>query len=86
MKPHRKNRSRAYYQHHRRRVIQKKVTISKFNGHNTPSSGYFAKGKVHCSCWMCTQKSYRDGYPRSVIVQLDRLNSQLRDYFHGKES
>ena len=81
MKPHQTNRSRAYYRHHRRRAIQRKAKIAEYNGCYVPSNGYFAKGKVHCSCWMCSQKTNKDGFPHSQVNQLERLNRQLFDYF-----
>ncbi|MEK4967065.1 hypothetical protein MKX29_05095 [Cytobacillus sp. FSL R7-0696] len=57
MKPHIKNRSRAYYRHHRKRVIHRKTKIAEQTGWQSRFTGYFAKGKVHCSCWMCSQKT-----------------------------
>lgn len=85
MKPTRKNRSRAYYRHHRNRVIQRKTKIAKHTGWYSPFTGYFAKGKVHCSCSMCTVKSKKDRYPHSQMVQLETLNSQLHDYIKEEE-
>ncbi|PKR84397.1 hypothetical protein [Heyndrickxia camelliae] len=85
MKPHQKNRSRSYYRHQRRRTIQRKAKIAEHNGWYVPSKGYFAKGKVHCSCWMCSQKTNKDGFPHSQIIQLERLKSQLSDYFSEEE-
>ena len=81
MKPHQKNRSRAYYRHHRKRIIQRKARIAGHLGWHSRFTGYFAKGKVHCSCWMCSQKTNRDGFPHSQVIQIERLNRQLFDYF-----
>ncbi|MFC0413889.1 DUF2691 family protein [Cytobacillus solani] len=85
VKPHQKNRSRSYYRHHRNRVIQRKIKIAKQLEWQSRFTGYFAKGKVHCSCWMCTQKTNRNGYPHSQIMQLERLESLLCDYFNEGE-
>ncbi|WP_216664724.1 hypothetical protein [Bacillus sp. WMMC1349] len=85
MKPHQKNRSRAYFRHHRKRVIQRKIKIVKHLGWQPRITGYFAKGKVHCSCWMCSQKTKKDGFPHSQNIQLERLNSQLYDDFSEGE-
>lgn len=82
MKPYQKNRSRAYFRHHRKRVIQRRTKIAKYSGWQSRFTGYFAKGKVHCSCWMCSQKTKKDGFPHSQNIQLERLNSQLYDYFN----
>lgn len=83
MKPHNKNRSRAYYRHHRKRVIQRKIKFAKQIGWHSRFTGYFAKGKVHCSCWMCSDKTKKDGFPHSQITQLESLNSQLSDFYSG---
>ncbi len=85
MKPHNKNRSRTYYRHHRKRVIQRKTKIAKQIGWHSRFTGYFAKGKVHCSCWMCSQKTKTDGFPHSQIIRLERMNSQLYDYYSEEE-
>lgn len=73
--------SRSYYRHHQKRVIQRKVKIAKQLDWHVPYTGQIAKGKVHCSCWMCSQKTRRDGFPHSKTVQLEGLKSQLSDYF-----
>ncbi|HWO97758.1 MAG TPA: hypothetical protein VNM45_15770 [Bacillus sp. (in: firmicutes)] len=85
MKPHQKNRNRSYYRHHRKRVIQRKAKIAKQLGWHVTYEGQFAKGKVHCSCWMCSQKTNRNGFPHSQITQLEGLNNQLSDYFREGE-
>lgn len=85
MKPHQKNRSRSYYRHHRNRVIQRKTKIAKQIGWHSRSTGYFAKGKIHCSCWMCSNKTKYDGFPHSQIIQLERLSCQLSDYYSEAE-
>ncbi|WP_205628759.1 hypothetical protein, partial [Acinetobacter baumannii] len=65
----------------RRRVIQRKAKIAKRLGWHVPFKGQLTKGKVHCSCWMCSQKTNKNGFPHSQIVQLERLNHQLSDLF-----
>ena len=61
------NRSRAYRRFQRNRAIHHKSMILrdywKLNDADywTPERyGVLAKGKVHCSCWMCRRKSYDD--------------------------
>ena len=85
MKPYQKNRSRAYYRHHRNRVIQRKTKIAKQIGWHSRFSGFFAKGKIHCSCWMCSEKTNKDGFPHSQTIQLERLSGQLSDYYSEDE-
>ena len=84
MKPHNKNRERAYYRHHRKRVIQRKAKMAKQIGWHSRFTGYLAKGKIHCSCGLCTQKTNKHGFPHSQVAQLERLNSKLLDYFIGE--
>ncbi|GLC90313.1 hypothetical protein [Lysinibacillus piscis] len=80
MKPYHQNRSRAYYRHHRRRMIQRKLKIAKCYDWHFRYTGQFAKGKVHCSCWMCAVKTKKDGFPHSQVKQLNYLQSQLEEY------
>jgi len=64
-------------------VIQRKLKIAERLGWHVSYAGRFAKGKVHCSCWMCSQKTGRDGYQHGQVMQWERLSSQLSDYFDG---
>jgi hypothetical protein len=60
------NRSRAYYREQRIRAInRKKGILKRLGGDDLVQAwsgggvfGRFAKGKIHCSCWMCRTKSY----------------------------
>ncbi|GIP33513.1 hypothetical protein J2TS4_27230 [Paenibacillus sp. J2TS4] len=74
MKKSRK-RSRAYYRHHRRRVIQRKNKIAKQLGWNERYAGKFAKGKVHCSCYYCRKKTKYLGLPKSDLVRMQRMDN-----------
>ncbi|MEK4487222.1 hypothetical protein MHH81_16975 [Psychrobacillus sp. FSL H8-0484] len=85
MKPQQRNRSRSYYRHHRKRVIQRKVKIANQYEWNVRYAGQFAKGKVHCSCSMCSRKTKRDGFTHSQIIQLEGLHNQLSEYFREGE-
>ena len=81
MKPNQKNRSRVYIRHQRNRVIQRKKKIAIQYGWRPKFDGYLARGKIHCSCPMCSIKTKKNGFPHSQVIQLENLNSQLRDYF-----
>ncbi|MEW4285278.1 hypothetical protein [Priestia koreensis] len=81
MKPNHKNRTRSYYRYHRRRVIQRKTRLAEHTGWHVPSVGYFAKGKVHCSCCLCAVKTNVDGYPHSEVKRLESCDDQMRTYF-----
>jgi hypothetical protein len=57
--------SRVYRRSQRERVINKKVHLLRQIGGernvfawSRGNVGRFAKGKIHCSCWMCRSKSY----------------------------
>ena len=57
--------TRAYRRSQRDRVINRKICIlRKIGGENNVFAwsrgkrGRFAKGKIHCSCYMCRTKSY----------------------------
>lgn len=59
--------TRAYRRSQRMRVIKRKVRLlKKYGGEKYVSAwsgggkktGRFAKGKIHCSCRMCRNKSY----------------------------
>ena len=85
MKPRQKNRSRAYYRHMRRRVIRRKMNIVRSLEWYVPFEGWCAKGKIHCSCALCTTKTRKNGLPHSQKKQWQRLDQQLADYVKGKE-
>lgn len=51
-------RSREYYRNKRKKAINKKYFILKhiYLYDEYTCKGKLSKGKVHCSCWMCTEK------------------------------
>ena len=58
-------RNRAYYRYARKRTICKKRDLLRRLGGDDlldawthGNRGRLAKGKIHCSCWMCRRKSY----------------------------
>ncbi|MFC7678039.1 hypothetical protein [Paenibacillus sp. GCM10028914] len=82
MKPYQKNRNQAYVRHQRKRVIQRKKRLAKQWGWVVKYDGVYAKGKIHCSCLMCCEKSKIHGYPKSVLIRLESLQEQLLDFDH----
>lgn len=90
MKKKRLNRSRAYYRKQRIRVINRKLEIRRFQWgkkvvdevYDCRSIGKLSKGKVHCSCWMCSTKS-KDCLSAKDLRELDRLNYELKNHFFG---
>lgn len=67
------NRSRDYYRKVRAKAIVRKRRISQGYWH-VKAPGVLSKGKIHCSCWMCSSKTWRDGAPVS----------ELRKYNQGR--
>ncbi|UNK19781.1 hypothetical protein MNQ98_07045 [Paenibacillus sp. N3/727] len=72
MKPYRTNRTQAHIRHHRKRVMAQRGWIYKHDGS-------FAKGKIHCSCWWCCEKSHRLGFPESEQARMVDCEQQLLD-------
>lgn len=76
-------RTRAYRIHHRNRVInRKRRLISEIYGRKEgyelfPVDGQLAKGKIHCSCSLCSQKVKRNGWKHSDIKQLLRSRDEV---------
>ena len=72
------NRDRAYYRKQRKRIIRNKSRLLKRLGGGDLYEGWtrgcpsrLAKGKIHCSCWMCRTKSYDCPSYRDVRQKLD---------------
>ncbi|NGP46238.1 hypothetical protein G4V62_15225 [Bacillaceae bacterium SIJ1] len=77
MKPYRTNRPRAYYQHHRWRVMKRKSKLVRQLQWHVKYAGMLSKGKIHCSCWMCSQKTKKDGPPHADHRRIKRMLDQL---------
>lgn len=79
------NRDRSYYRKQRKRTIRRKEEILRriggeeyFHAWVHGATGRFAKGKLHCSCWMCRKKSYDDPPLRDKRMAMD-ATEQLRE-------
>jgi hypothetical protein len=86
LKPYRTNRSRAYYQHHCKRAMQRKYKIARQKGmygyyYTKRLYGQLNKGKIHCSCGMCTEQSRVWGYPVSQQIRLDSMKEQVNEFY-----
>lgn len=81
MKPKKSNRTRSYYRHQRKRVIERKKKVVDQGYWFVPNEQYgrLAKGKVHCSCPMCSQKTARYGFPKSQLARLEAMNQDIRN-------
>lgn len=79
------NKDRAYYRYYRKRAINRKLGILKRLGGSEyieawtgGKPGRLAKGKIHCSCWMCRSKSY-DCPGISDLRKLQSAEQQLKE-------
>lgn len=80
------NRDRAYYRKMRRKHIARKVNIvkntwyaSEESLHDAKFVGRLNKGKVHCSCMLCTGKTKYRGYSARDLRNIDKVN-YIDDY------
>lgn len=80
------NRDRSYYRKQRKRAIHRKEGILGRIGGEAyifawahGATGRFAKGKIHCFCWMCRRKSYDDPQLRDKRMAMDAAE-QLREF------
>lgn len=67
----RKPRSRAYNRDvsHRKALRKKRLSdtfYSLIGRHFYPALGYYRKGKIHCSCGACSQKTRNKGSRRNI--------------------
>ena len=72
------NRTQDYYRHHRKRVIEKKKKFVKqfYDGFYYEVEGKYSKGKIHCSCHMCSGKTKVRGLSISDMRKRDNMNFQ----------
>lgn len=77
------NRPTAYVRHQRFRVIARKKRIIKEQNNywHYKYEGELSKGKIHCSCWMCSGKTRIHGPKFSELRELDRARHQVEEYF-----
>lgn len=75
---HAGRRDKSYYRTARRNNIARKKKISKniYNGWSPDHDGYLNKGKVHCSCWMCSFH----GTPIQDLKRIDSMNDSMNEY------
>lgn len=81
-------RPQSYFRKQRKRAIKRKLKILKFRrapSHfqeicaDTRIKGQLSKGKIHCSCPFCSQKSYRELKSRDK-AHLENYHQQLREF------
>ena len=79
------NRDRSYYRKQCRRTIHRKEELLRRIGGEVyvrawanGTTGRFANGKIHCSCWMCRRKSYDNPQLRDKRMAMGAAE-QLRE-------
>lgn len=84
-------RDRGYYRSQRKRTIQrKKNLLYSIGGHGywwawtQGANGRLAKGKIHCSCPMCRNKSYDDPTIRDKQTN-EKAKEMVREYLMEEE-
>lgn len=80
-----KNRSSAYVRHQRFRVINRKKRIIKEQNNywHYRHEGELSKGKIHCSCWMCSGKTADHGYKISDLRKFTMMDDQVNEYYNS---
>ena len=87
-------RSKAYFRYQRSRTLRRKLGILKRRGTDDYDSvtawtrgepGRLAKGKIHCSCWMCRTKSYDDLRIRDKRNALT-AEQKIWEFYRGEEA
>jgi hypothetical protein len=68
----------TFRRHQRQRVISRKKRISRkiygergFYEHD----GQYSKGKIHCSCWMCSSKAKWHGISVSNLKKIAKCDN-----------
>ena len=83
---------RGYYRYQRKQHIKRKMGILRRIGGQQDldawtGGGYYgvlAKGKIHCSCWMCRSKSY-DSWSHSDQKMFLLGDLQVDEYLRYEE-
>lgn len=75
------NRTRDYYRKQRANHINRKKRIihSQDDYWNYKFSGQLSKGKIHCSCWMCSSKTAVHGYKHRDLREIERCNYEMNN-------
>ena len=78
-----KNRERNYYRKQRiRHIKRKKRIIKELNNYWLyEHEGVLSKGKIHCSCKLCSAKSNRNGWKPSDILKIEKFNHDIKEYY-----
>jgi len=74
------NKTKAEYRHHRKRVIARKKEFIKKSGFwHYKFEGQLGKGKIHCSCRMCSGKTKYRGASLADRRKIDRCELMIKE-------
>ena len=71
------NRTRDYYRQVHADAITRKQRISGSYWH-VKAPGVLNKGKIHCSCWLCSGKSALRGRPISELRKYHSVEDDIQ--------
>lgn len=70
-------RTRSY----RREVRNKAIARKKWICHHVYWDGQYSKGKIHCSCSLCTYNKFYDLPRYKDMVDSDRVKDAMKDLY-----
>lgn len=80
------NRDKAYYRRMRKGSIKRKKKLSEYYQWNVKYNGTLSKGKIHCSCAMCSQKTRNrrynlpENWKHSDLLKIQEMEDALKEY------
>lgn len=83
------NRDRNYYRKMRNKHIRRKKRLSSYYHWNYRADGMYNKGKIHCSCKMCSMKTNNRGkngyhpsknWKHSDLVKIQKMKNEIKEY------
>ena len=77
------NRTRDYYRKQRAKHINRKKRIihELIDYWGYKHDGVLSKGKIHCSCWMCSGKTKVHGWKPRDLRELEGIKCELNEYY-----
>ena len=82
------NRTKEFYRIQRARHINRKVRIIKEQNDywHYKYKGELSKGKIHCSCWLCSGKYSVHGPKFRDMRELSRCEEEIKELNNGNLS
>lgn len=80
------NRNKAYYRRMRKGSIKRKKRLSEYYHWDVKCDSILSKGKIHCSCAMCSTKTRNkrynlpDDWKHSDLLKIQEMDDALKEY------